>query len=179
MSRVVVLDDSEIRRRYDETPDVYDRRYSEIQRTKYPILLDMLSPRPGETVLDLGCGTGLARATLDEAGLIAVGMDFSIGMLKRAAERRQPRLVLANCIRLPFRQASFDQLLGATVIQNIAKKHEALAEISRVLRKGGRAVLSFPRNAGVQIALHHCPSMREDERRAVGEDMAVSLVKIH
>jgi demethylmenaquinone methyltransferase/2-methoxy-6-polyprenyl-1,4-benzoquinol methylase len=174
----VALGDRETKRRYDETPEAYDRRYTEVQLAKYPILLDMLSPSPGQRVLDWGCGTGLARDALDDAGLIVVGMDFSLGMLKRAAERRQRRLILASCSRLPFRDESFAKLFGATVIQNLQDKRQALAEISRILRKGGIAVLSYPRNALVKMPPFERYRMRRAERRTVGEDIALSIVKI-
>jgi demethylmenaquinone methyltransferase/2-methoxy-6-polyprenyl-1,4-benzoquinol methylase len=174
----VDLDDCETRRRYDETPEAYDRRYAAIQRAKYPSLLDMLSPEPGQRVLDWGCGTGLARLALDDAGCFAVGVDFSLGMLRRAADRGQGRLVLASCSRLPFRGESFARLLGATVIQNVQDKDRALAEISRTLRKGGIAVISYPRNALVKVPAVEAYGMRKGERRAVGEDTALSLIKL-
>ena len=174
----VEIDECETRRRYDETPEAYDRRYAGIQRAKYPSLLDMLSPDPGQRVLDWGCGTGLARPALDDAGCLAVGVDFSLGMLRRAADRGQGRLVLASCSRLPFRDGSFARLLGATVIQNVQDKGRALAEISRALRKGGIAVISYPRNAWVRVPAVEAYGMREEGSRAVGEDIAISLTKV-
>ena len=172
------LDEMETRRRYDEAPEFYDRRYSEIQKAKYPILLDMLEPTHGQAILDWGCGTGLARAALDQTGAIAIGSDSSIGMLKRASGRKKGNLVLADCIRLPFRKASFDGLLGATVIQNIIRTDKAIAEISRVLRSGGRAVLSYPRNVQVELQSPEIHGLRPQDRRLVGEDVALSFTRI-
>jgi ubiquinone/menaquinone biosynthesis C-methylase UbiE len=123
---------------YDLTSSRYDRRYSGIQREKYLRLLPHL-PRGGR-VLDVGCGTGLL---LRELGKGAVGLDLSPGMLRRA-RRRNPGapLVLADAEHLPFREGVFEAVLSVTVLQNLPHPPQALREMARVVREGGRVVVS-------------------------------------
>jgi demethylmenaquinone methyltransferase/2-methoxy-6-polyprenyl-1,4-benzoquinol methylase len=102
-------------------------------------------------VLDVGTGTGdlaleiLRRA--DFAGEV-VGIDFAAPMLARAREKARGldrlRLVQADALALPFRDASFDAAMAAFAIRNFADLPRALAEVRRVLRPSGRFfVLEF------------------------------------
>jgi demethylmenaquinone methyltransferase / 2-methoxy-6-polyprenyl-1,4-benzoquinol methylase len=103
-------------------------------------LLSRLAPRTGETALDLACGTGLIHArlarTLGEDHV--VGADLNRTMLEHG-RRAHPfaRFVQADAARLPFRDASFDIVTAGYLFKYVALG-ELLAEISRVLRKGGR-----------------------------------------
>jgi len=92
-------------------------------------------------VLDLGAGTGdLSRALLDAGAARVVAADLTPAMLRRAPSG--PRLVpvLADALRLPFRDASFDRVASAFLLRNVEDVGAALAETARVLRPGGIAV---------------------------------------
>lgn len=172
-----MLGPCETRRRYDQTASQYDARYSELQRSKYAILLDLLNLAPGRTILDWGCGTCLARDPITKAGATYTGVDFSFGMLSTRQSRPQDRVVLGDCARLPFRSNSFDGVLGTTVIQNILPRRIALVEVSRVLREGGRAALSFPRKTKVSFRGLAPLGLTQTRRVPCGEDLAVCLEK--
>jgi len=174
-----VLGPAETRRRYDQTASHYDARYTELQTSKYPILFDLLALSPGQRILDWGCGTCLALDPIAKSGATYTGVDFSLGML--SARRRGPkcRVVLGDCARLPFRSDSFDGVLGATVIQNISRRRAALSEVSRVLRKGGRVALSFPRKSKVSIRGLATLGLVGTGRVPCGEDFALCLEKRH
>ena len=168
-------DPQETRRRYDETVDHYERRYSEIQREKYPRALDMLDPSPGDTVLDWGCGTCLALSALENGGMNYFGLDFSLPMLQRARCRNATNLVLGDCTRIPFRGKSFDRILGVTVIQNVSSGGKALEELSRVLKKGGKSVISHPKRARVFLPEFEDYGFKLLESTEIGEDQAFLL----
>ena len=168
---------SETRRRYDETADLYDQRYSEIQRQKYAILLSMLQPREGESVLDWGCGTGLARSHLEATGVRYFGIDFSLGMLSVHRRRGRSKLVLGDCARLPFCDGIFDGIFGATVLQNIPDHSKAFREIRRVLKPGGRAVLSILAKAKLNHEAVRAAGLEVTSVSECGEDIAVCLVR--
>ena len=168
-------DPHETRRRYDETVDMYERRYSEIQREKYPRALNLLDFSPTDTVLDWGCGTCLVLPMLEREDINYFGLDFSLPMLQRARCRNAPNLVLGDCTRIPFRGRSFDRILGVTVIQNVASPGKALGELSRVLKKGGKSVISYPKRARVSLPEFENYGFRLLERAEINEDQALLL----
>jgi len=103
--------------------------------------------RPGEAVLDLGCGAGfdafVAAQLVGPAGRV-VGIDLSPEMLAmaeaglREAKSPQIEFQVAPVEVLPFPDASFDVALSNGVLNLIPDKPGALSEVFRVLRPGGR-----------------------------------------
>jgi trans-aconitate methyltransferase len=71
-------------------PDLYDDKHSFVWRNAVP-LLELLRPRPGERLLDLGCGTGHLTAQLAGLGLEVVALDRSTEMIAQA-RRNYPGL---------------------------------------------------------------------------------------
>lgn len=112
------------------------------------LLVERCGVRPGERVLDLCTGTGEQALHFARAGARVVGLDFSRGMLRRALAKARSRglrleLVEADASRLPFREGSFDLVVCAYAFYELRGelRERALAEMARVLRPGGRAVL--------------------------------------
>jgi SAM-dependent methyltransferase len=109
-------------------------------------LLDLLGLHPGEHVLDVGCGPGFLTAELEEAvgasGRVC-GVDLSETMLALARKRCGDRveLIAGDVTRLPFGDAEFDAAVATQVYEYVAVVETALAELHRVLRPGGRAVV--------------------------------------
>jgi ubiquinone/menaquinone biosynthesis C-methylase UbiE len=109
-------------------------------------VLDRLAPAAGETILDIGCGTGRLTAQLAAAsgdGLV-VGLDASAAMLAQAREwlaRQAPRvrLVRADAAALPFAE-TFDAVFSAATLHWVPNHAAAFRSIFRALRPGGRLV---------------------------------------
>jgi len=173
----MVAEQSETRGRYDETAEQYDRRYSQIQRTKYPVLIHMLSPLRGCKILDWGCGTGLAIPELEGAGAQYFGIDYSMGMLSVLRRKHMAPVVLGDCGRLPFKASAFHRVFAATVLQNLSNKSKGLTEISRVLRKGGRAAISYPKRTADGIQTTEEAGLKQVWTQTCGEDLAVCVQK--
>ena len=108
----------------------------------------------GTRVADLGCGTGIYALLLRDRGLKPVAADFSLGMLRRAQEvtsgaaleggdPSEPRihLVAASLNELPFADDSFGGLISVGVLQHLSELGRASGEMSRVLKKDGKAFL--------------------------------------
>ena len=102
---------------------------------------------PGERVLDLGCGPGDGAATIAGHGGVAIGLDYSAGMLETA--RTEPslsgRLLRGDAGRLPFADASFDKIVCTNSFHHYPQHLAALREMRRVLRPGGVLGLVDPR----------------------------------
>lgn len=93
----------------------------------------------GSTVLDLAAGTGDLCRDLQRAGMTAVGMDLSFGMLTHA--KTAAPLVQADALRLPVPIASVDGVTCGFALRNFAGLGEFFDELARVVRPGGRVAL--------------------------------------
>jgi SAM-dependent methyltransferase len=109
----------------------------------------LLGPVAGRDVLEVGCGAGQCSRWLTMQGARAVGLDLSAGMLAwgRALARRpgspQPVLLQADARRLPFADDSFDLACSAFgAVPFVADPWQVMAEVARVLRRGGRWVFA-------------------------------------
>jgi SAM-dependent methyltransferase len=119
-----------------------------------PLLLQAANPRPGERVLDLACGTGIVArrvAARVGAGGQVVGLDLNPAMLAVARSEAQREGVSVEWHEgrleaLPFPEGHFDLVLCQQGLQFVPEKRQALAEMHRVLRDGGRLALSVWRD---------------------------------
>lgn len=112
------------------------------------LVREALEASPGERILDVGCGPGFyAEELLAEVGEegAVVGVDQSPQMLAVAAHRveghRNATFHEANATSLPVEDRAFDAALCVQVLEYVPDPDRALAEIHRVLRPGGRAVV--------------------------------------
>ena len=125
--------------RYDRTNTVLafgrDRVWRRLTR-------EALGLQPGERVLDLAAGTGVSTMELSRSGAVAVGVDFSTGMLE-VGHRARPSvpLLAGDALALPFADATFDAATISFGLRNIVDPDAALRELARVTRPGGRLVV--------------------------------------
>jgi len=142
-----------VRRLYTLVAGIYDLRVGPFLRRR-GTALDALRPRPGDTVLDLACGTGLNfRYIIERIGPDGrvVGVDCTRAMLKRA-RRKVARhrwdavaLVEGDATSLPLASDSCDAVLCSYAMAIIPDYQRAIAEAVRVLKPGGRLVLLEPK----------------------------------
>ncbi|MGH8978163.1 MAG: methyltransferase domain-containing protein, partial [Acidimicrobiia bacterium] len=112
------------------------------------LVRDALAARPGEDILDVGCGPGFYAAEIREqigaTGSI-VGIDASESMLAIATHRCEAhdnvRFEQGVATSLPVDDASFDAALSVQVLEYVEDVATALAEIHRALRPSGRVVI--------------------------------------
>lgn len=108
-----------------------------IGRTETALVQALIEPRPGEWLLDVGCGTGYFTAAAASAAGFAVGADRDEPMLRHAAEHRGAPMawLLADAHRLPFADRSFDVAISITALCFVRDERHALAEMLRVARR--------------------------------------------
>ncbi|MEU3923482.1 class I SAM-dependent methyltransferase [Streptomyces sp. NPDC029004] len=106
--------------------------------------------RPGDAVLDAGCGTGRAlpplRSAVGPRGTV-IGADLTPAMLdaaRRAGRGSSGQLLLADVTRLPLRTESLDAVFAAGLIAHLPQPELNLRELARVVRPGGRLALFHP-----------------------------------
>jgi SAM-dependent methyltransferase len=120
------------------------RRISAALLERYPPLVEAQSARPFD-ILDAGCGSGGMTRFLGRYGRVT-GIDLSPEALRLAQRRELPRLARSSVGALPFRDAAFDVVTSFDVLYhlNVDDDQIALADIHRVLRPGGIALIRLP-----------------------------------
>ncbi|MGW5371515.1 class I SAM-dependent methyltransferase [Streptomyces sp. NPDC004009] len=116
----------------------------------YAAAVAELGLRPGDRVLDAGCGTGRAlpplRAAVGPAGVVA-GVDLTPAMLqaaRRAGRDQEGALLLADVAALPLRGGVLDAVFAAGLIAHLLRPVKNLRELARVVRPGGTLALFHP-----------------------------------
>jgi SAM-dependent methyltransferase len=102
--------------------------------------------RPGERVLDLGCGAGRFVAALREAGAEPVGVELASGALERA-RRNVPGAdlrLLEPDGSIPLGHGEVDLVWCSEVLEHVPDTVAFLTEVRRVLARGGRLLLTVP-----------------------------------
>ena len=113
------------------------------------ILKNLISPVKKSHILDIACGTGAAIPHFDSSNEYT-GLDLSYSMLKQAVKKakkksfQKSRFIQGNAEELLFDDESFEFVLMDTSLHMIPKYQLAIAEVARVLTKGGIFVCSTP-----------------------------------
>ncbi|HEY2428755.1 MAG TPA: methyltransferase domain-containing protein [Acidimicrobiales bacterium] len=105
------------------------------------VVVDLLDPRPGERILDLGCGDGALTAAIVARGATVVGVDSSDAMVA-AARARGIDARLADGAALPF-TAEFDAVFSNAALHWMPDADRVAASVAAALRPGGRFVGEF------------------------------------
>ncbi|MFI6601879.1 demethylmenaquinone methyltransferase [Nonomuraea sp. NPDC050536] len=133
-------------RRYDLVNDVISLGQVRLWRKATAAAVDA---GPGEVVLDLGAGTGTSTDSFTEFGARAIASDFSLGMLRTGVARHGGNsltgpgipFVAGDALRLPFADNAFDAVTISVALRNVHDTRQALREMLRVTRPGGRLVI--------------------------------------
>lgn len=135
-------------REFYETSETYKRLLDAHDETylRHYVELVIRNAPPQSKILDLGCGNGISARLLNQADFDVVGTDISPLFLAEAREWENPRLRYHVCdvLELPFESESFDVICSNELIEHLPDVETALTEMIRVVRKGGRIVLSGP-----------------------------------
>ncbi len=104
-------------------------------------VVDLLNPRPGEEILDLGCGDGVLSLTIAARGAHVTGIDPSPSLLA-AAQAAGLSAVRGDATALPF-VSRFDAVFTNAVLHWIPKPDAVIDSVAKALRPGGRFVGEF------------------------------------
>jgi len=133
-------------------------RYDEISRSIADAIehaVERLQPRQGERILDLATGTGWGSRVLAQRfpGIQVTGADIADQMLEHARSAAKAHSLAieyrhADAESLPFADGAFDGVVSTFGVMFVGRPEAAAAEISRVVKKGGRLVLATWKNDG-------------------------------
>lgn len=133
-----------VREGYDLWSESYDATPNPVVAMDARHTIGLLAPKPGERILDAGCGTGRNLAPMLGARSRPVGLDFSFGML-RVARRKHGGVPLmrADLQRtFPVRPGCFDAALCALIGEHLSDLPAVFRETRAALRPGGRFIFS-------------------------------------
>jgi len=118
-------------------------------------LAETLRPRPGNRILDVGCGQGLGEVSLGRLHISQVrlvGIDLAVAKVVAARQETKSHnqrvgFAAADACHLPFRDEAFDSLYCVAVLQHVVDAGAAVAEFARATARNGRIVAVEPDNA--------------------------------
>jgi SAM-dependent methyltransferase len=112
---------------------------------------------PGHRLLDMGCGGGRHAFAAMRHGATVVALDYDAGELKDVRAVRGAMVesgeipadapggeVNGDALRLPFADATFDRVIASEVLEHLWADEQAISELVRVLRPGGRLAVTVP-----------------------------------
>lgn len=142
---------------------LYDEKHSWVWKSRAE-LLDRLSPKPGENILDLGCGTGHLTHQIARAGANVVGLDRSFLMIQQArGHYPELRFVMADASCFAFSRP-FDAVFSNSAIHWVKDRSGMAACIAAALRTGGRFIAEFGGKGNSQAILEAL----EDALQSIG-----------
>lgn len=155
------------------------------QADKILKLLSHIDLKQCNSILDIGCGTGvlfpfLIQLNREQAHIFAI--DFAEGMARKAAQKNYPEIsVLCGCARyLPFLTSSIDLIIAFQVFPHIHRKSPAFKECWRVLRPGGELAIIHLHSSQETNAIHkEIGGTVKHHKLYSGEQMGRMLEKIN
>jgi len=152
---------------YDSFAEAYSAENETSLMNAYyarPATLALAGDVTGRRILDAGCGSGPLFEALRERGAVVSGIDMSSGMLEVARRRlgADADLRVADLAEpLPFPDGSFDDVVASLVLHYLQDWEPTLAELRRVLRTGGRLIVSVSHPLAVNV-MHRLAGPRPD-----------------
>ena len=122
-------------------PESYARNARFVSDLGSPVA-ELLAPKPGERILDLGCGDGVLTRKLADLGCEVVGIDSSAAQIEAARKLELDARVM-NAEALPFTE-EFDAIFSNAVLHWIKNADSMIASVYRALKPRGRFVAERP-----------------------------------
>ena len=122
--------------------NLYDEKHSYVFKFGEDVL-NLLDPKPGEHILDLGCGTGHLTNLIADAGADVLGIDSSVEMINQARQKYPGvKFDLADATNFNF-EKKFDAVFSNAVLHWIPEKDKVVKCVYNCLKNGGRFVAEF------------------------------------
>ena len=114
---------------YDEISKGYEELHKNEQLRKVELIGTFLCPQKDETLLDVGCGTGI---TTQPWNCKRYGLDPASKLIERARQSDKIKYVIARAEKIPYEDNFFDYVISITALQNFDDIGQGLEEIKRV-----------------------------------------------
>jgi SAM-dependent methyltransferase/uncharacterized membrane protein YbhN (UPF0104 family) len=122
------------------------------QRRKTDAVRDSLEVKPGDVVIDIGCGSGVQLQEIGRTGYaLAVGIDVNLNAVRFARGKAFPNtdFIIADAQHLPIKASCADKIVCAEIIEHLKAPDQLVGEIKRVLKDNGTIVITTPNDRSV------------------------------
>lgn len=140
------MKESSTRKIYDIQSLVYDYTFGKLVKKRIARAIEHMQIQPGQTVLDIGIGTGGSVPFYPAHGKV-IGVDLSSGMLREARKKieedgyENTTVFQGNALELPFEDSSFDHIFISHVISVVSRPDLLVREAQRVAKAGAKIVI--------------------------------------
>jgi SAM-dependent methyltransferase len=124
--------------------------------SRYLWLLSLLKAQGGQALLDVSSGNGFMLKAASEHGLCAIGIEISaVGLAQTAQRAPGARAVCGDAEALPFADNAFDRVSNIGSLEHYLNPAQGVAEMARVLKPDGWALVLLPNAYGLIGNIHH------------------------
>jgi len=131
---------------YDDLAQIYNTCYANEQNPKLDMAMKSLRLERHDSILDLGCGTGLLLPKIQKIAKKVVGLDLSKNMLKETENSRKQskniHVILADADHIPLQKGCFDVVFAVTLVQNMPSPFRTLQEAKRVTKRNSIIIVT-------------------------------------
>lgn len=153
---------------YAQWAEDYDEPGNDTIAAEEPAVRELLDRLPAGSVLDAACGTGRHAAHLCERGRRVIGVDGSQAMLDRAAAKLPSvDLRLGELTALPLADGEVTGAVCALALSHLSELGPAVMELARVLKPGGRLIVSNPHPFATAILGWRAVFVDAEDRRSM------------
>jgi trans-aconitate 2-methyltransferase len=138
-------------------PELYEARHNFVWRMAEGVF-ELLQPKPGERILDLGCGPGQLTKKISESGAQVVGVDAAPSMIGQARQNfPELKFVLQDAAAMTF-DNEFDAVFSNAALHWMLDPAAVIKAVAKALKPGGRFVAEMGGKGNIQTivnAIHH------------------------
>ena len=145
----------EIKETNQWNPNTYNKHTAFVSQLALPVV-DLLDPKVGEKILDVGCGEGTLAMEIERRGAKVVGVDMSAEMIEQC-QAKGIEAHVGSATNLPYEEA-FDAVFSNAMLHWVKDAGTAVQNIAKSLKSGGRFVCEF---GGEGNAFHLVNAMQE------------------
>lgn len=134
--------------KFDRRAAKYDEGFEgRFSRRFYRLMLGQVKLKPGDIVLDVGCGTGiLLRKMSDICPINGYGIDVEANMIAEAKQKcPDMNIQIAKCEKIPFNDRTFDVVTACMAYHHFPDRKGFAKEAARILKPGGLLYIADPR----------------------------------